>query len=169
MLGLMFMAGFEVDVTVLKRQWRASLGIGTSAFVVPASGMFLVCRLLLGFDVMPSGLIAIGLSTTSLALVYQFLRERGRLQGDVGQTILGAATTVDLLSTIALAASCCLICSRRTGWSSRSSRVWCSASSLLCSSCERVPRLTCISSIETRLHYAAVLLVAAVGLKFGGT
>ncbi|MEZ4237425.1 MAG: cation:proton antiporter [Myxococcota bacterium] len=104
MLGLMFMAGFEVDVAVLRRQWRASLGIGVASFAVPAVGTFALCSLWLGLAPMAAGLVSIALSTTSLALVYQFLRERGRLSGDIGQTILGAATAVDLLSMIALAA-----------------------------------------------------------------
>lgn len=48
-------------------------------------------------------LLGIGLSTTSLALVYHFLKERDLLQGDVGQTVLGAAMVVDVLSMVGLA------------------------------------------------------------------
>lgn len=103
MLGLMFMAGFEVDPSVLRRQWRQSVGIGITAFTVPALGVFVTARFGLGLGVEAAGLVAIGLSTTSLALVYQFLRERNHLSGDIGQTILGAATTIDLLGMIALA------------------------------------------------------------------
>lgn len=71
MLGLMFMAGFEVDVAVVRRTWRESLGIG--------------------------------LSTTSLALVFHFLKERDLLEGETGQTILGAAMVVDILSMMGMA------------------------------------------------------------------
>jgi Kef-type K+ transport system membrane component KefB len=48
--------------------------------------------------------MAIGLSTTSLALVYHALKERGDLENDFGQTVLGAATVVDVLSMLCLAA-----------------------------------------------------------------
>lgn len=103
MLGLMFMAGFEVDPAVLRRVWRPSLGIGIVSFFVPAGGVYAACRW--GFGMAPgaAGLLAIGLSTTSLALVYHFLRERELLAGDIGQTILGAAMVVDVLSMVGLA------------------------------------------------------------------
>ncbi|MGH2659358.1 MAG: cation:proton antiporter [Actinomycetota bacterium] len=103
MLGLMFMAGFEVDPVVLRRAWRPSLGIGISSFFLPAAGIYGVCRWGFGMAPVVAGLLAIGLSTTSLALVYHFLRERDLLGGETGQTILGAAMVVDLLSMIALA------------------------------------------------------------------
>lgn len=50
-----------------------------------------------------AGLLAIGLSTTSLALVYQFLRGRKLLGDDAGQVILAAAMVVDVLSMASLA------------------------------------------------------------------
>ena len=103
MLGLMFMAGFEVDVTRLRRTWRASVGIGVCSLTFPMTGVFLVCHFLLGLEFLPSGLVAIGLSTTSLALVYHALKDRGMLDGDVGQALLAAASVVDVLSMIALA------------------------------------------------------------------
>lgn len=103
MLGLMFMAGFEVDPTVLRRVWRASLGIGLVSFAAPLAGVYATCRWGFGLTPGAAGLIGIGLSTTSLALVYHFLRERELLGGGTGQTILGAAMVVDLLSMIGLA------------------------------------------------------------------
>lgn len=103
MLGLMFMAGFEVDPVMAGRSWRSSLGIGRASFAVPFGGVFAVCRW--GFDLPPmvAGLLGIGLSTTSLALVYGFLRERGLLDAESGQMVLSAAMVVDVLSMIALA------------------------------------------------------------------
>lgn len=103
LLGLMFMAGFEVDVNRLQNTWRASAGIGIVSLCMPMTGVFLVCYFLLGFGAQPAALMAIGLSTTSLALVYHALKERGDLENDFGQTVLGAATVVDALSMICLA------------------------------------------------------------------
>ncbi len=103
MLGLMFMAGFEVDPRVLRRRWLASLTIGCVSFGGPLAGVFAVARGLFGLDPRVAALVAVGLSTTSLALVYSFLRERELLAGDTGQMVLGAAMVVDLASMIALA------------------------------------------------------------------
>lgn len=104
LLGLMFMAGFEVDIQRLRKTWRASAGIGVASLSLPMTGVFLVCFYLFELAFAPSALMAIGLSTTSLALVYHALKERGDLATDFGQTVLGGATIVDVLSMILLAA-----------------------------------------------------------------
>mgnify|MGYP000067787038 CR=1 FL=1 len=104
LLGLMFMAGFEVDIHRLQNTWRASTGIGIVSLCMPMTGVFLVCRYLIGLEFEPAALMAIGLSTTSLALVYHALKERGVLEDDFGQIVLGAATVVDILSMILLTA-----------------------------------------------------------------
>lgn len=103
MLSLMFMAGFEVEAERLRKTWRASLGIGALSFLLPLAGVFSVAHWVIGLPMKASGLVAIGLSTTSLALVYQALRERDLLDGTTGQTILAAASVVDVLSMISLA------------------------------------------------------------------
>ena len=42
MLGLMFMVGFEIDVNRLCETWRASVGIGVMALLLPAAGVYLL-------------------------------------------------------------------------------------------------------------------------------
>jgi glutathione-regulated potassium-efflux system ancillary protein KefC len=103
LLGLMFMAGFEVEPAILVRRWRASLAIGIASFAVPLAGVYGFARAWLGLSAQVSGLLGIGLSTTSLALVYQFLREREGLASEDGQTIFAAAMVVDVLSMAGLA------------------------------------------------------------------
>jgi len=103
MLGLMFMAGFEVDVHRLRSTWKASLAIGCCSLAVPLVGVFALARFAFGLDLLPSGVVAIALSTTSLALVYHALKERGLLEHDLGQTVLAAASVVDVLSMVSLA------------------------------------------------------------------
>lgn len=103
LLGLMFLAGFEVDINRLRRTWRASAGIGVLSLTTPMVGVFAVCFFGIGLAWQSAGLMAIGLSTTSLALVYHALKERGDLAEDFGQIVLGAATVVDVLSMVALA------------------------------------------------------------------
>ena len=79
MLGLMFMAGFEVDAQKLRQTWRKSFAIGICSLALPAAGSFAVAHLVLGYGALAAGLIAVALSTTSLALVYHALKERGML------------------------------------------------------------------------------------------
>jgi len=103
LLGLMFLAGFEVDINRLRSTWRSSVGIGVASLAAPLTGVFVVCAFIFGLSWQVSGLMAIGLSTTSLALVYHALKERGDLSGNLGQVALGAATVVDVLSMVLLA------------------------------------------------------------------
>ena len=103
LLGLMFLAGFEVDIDRLRGTWRASVGIGVASLIVPMTGVFLICLLFFDLAWKTSALMSIGLSTTSLALVYHALKERGDLAADFGQTVLGAATVVDVASMVTLA------------------------------------------------------------------
>ena len=71
---------------------------GLLSFLVPFGGVFLVCWWAFGLSAVVAALLGIGLSTTSLALVYGFLRERELLGGEAGQMVLGAAMVVDLPS-----------------------------------------------------------------------
>lgn len=103
MLGLMFMAGFEVDPQRLRRSWRASAAIGVCSLSLPMAGVFAICFYGFGLAPKAAGLVAIGLSTTSLALVYHALKDRAMLEGDTGQALLAAASVVDVLSMVALA------------------------------------------------------------------
>jgi Kef-type K+ transport system membrane component KefB len=103
MLCIMFMAGFEVDVYRLRNTWRASVGIGVCSLLAPMTGVFLVCFYGFGLEAKVATLVGIGLSTTSLALVYHALKDRGMLENDTGQALLAAASVVDVLSMIGLA------------------------------------------------------------------
>jgi len=103
MLGLMFLVGFEIDVNRLHQTWRASVVVGVSALLLPLVGVFTVAYYFLDIDIMAAAVLAIGLSTTSLALVYHALREAGTLQTEHGQVLVAAASVVDVLSMVFLA------------------------------------------------------------------
>jgi len=102
-VALMFTAGFEVDMRRLRWMWRGCLTLGASAFVVPLAAVFTVAYLWMGLPLAGAGVVAIGLSTTSLALVYQALKEKGMLRTGEGQALLAGATVVDVLSMVSLA------------------------------------------------------------------
>lgn len=103
LLGLMFFAGFETDLAMLRRNWRASLTIGLTSFFMPAILVGGASAFLLGMGLHAAALTAIGLSTTSLALVYGDLKQKGLLKEERGQALLGAAMIVDVVSMVALA------------------------------------------------------------------
>lgn len=103
LLGLMFMVGFEIDVRRLRQTWRASLTIGASALLLPTLGVFLYCRYLLALDTPVAALVAIGVSTTSLAIVYNALKERGTLASGEGQIIIAIASVIDVFAMFLLA------------------------------------------------------------------
>lgn len=104
LLGLMFFAGFETDFPMLKSHWKDSLRIGLLSFFIPLLSLFVLCKFALGMEELVSVLVSIGLSTTSLALVYSVLKERHMIRNKSAQGLLSASMVVDLLSMIALMA-----------------------------------------------------------------
>ncbi len=102
LLGIMFFAGFEVDGRLLRQTWRKSLRIGVISFFVPFTAVVAVTYFIFGFGLQTSLLIGIGLSTTSLALVYAVLKERGMLESQSSQILLSSAMVIDVISMIAL-------------------------------------------------------------------
>ncbi len=103
LLGIMFFAGFETDMALLRRTAQRSVTIGLVSFLVPFLGIFALMQGFWSFGRRPAALVAIALSTTSLALVYSILSERGLLARKPGQVILSAAMVVDVISMLGLA------------------------------------------------------------------
>lgn len=102
LLGLMFFAGFEVDGKLLKQTWRKSFRVGFISYIVPFVLIFSLMRFVFSFTTQGALLVAVGLSTTSLALVYAVLKGRGMLEKESSQILLSAAMVIDVLSMISL-------------------------------------------------------------------
>ena len=101
---LTFLAGMEVDPRYMRRRWEASLGIGFVSFVGPflvASG---VAYLLLDWSGRASLIAGTALSTTSLAVVYAVLVERGLTDTSIGKLLMSATFVTDLCTAVALSA-----------------------------------------------------------------
>ena len=101
-LGIMFIAGFEIDKDVLKQYYKRSLSIGLSAYFIPLLTITSLSYFLFGLDAKPSLLIGLATSTTSLALVYPALKEKHLLKVKTGHVLLSSAMIVDLLSVVSL-------------------------------------------------------------------
>jgi glutathione-regulated potassium-efflux system ancillary protein KefC len=101
LISLMFLAGFEIDLRVLYRNKYKSIAVGLLSFFIPFLFVYLLC-LLFKMSFLSSVLMGIALSTTSLAIVFPILREKGLLENDSGQLLLASAMIVDIISMLML-------------------------------------------------------------------
>jgi Kef-type K+ transport system membrane component KefB len=101
---LTFLAGMEVDPGYMRDRARATVGIGISSFAGPFVVASLVSYLLLNWSGKASLIAGTALSTTSLAVVYAVLVERGLTATNVGKLLMSATFVTDLCTAVALSA-----------------------------------------------------------------
>jgi len=101
LISLMFLAGFEIDVRTLQRNGLKSIVVGVPSFFTPFFLVYLLCSLF-EMSSISSVLVGIGLSTTSLAIVFPILREKNLLEKESGQLLLASAMVVDIISMLML-------------------------------------------------------------------
>jgi Kef-type K+ transport system membrane component KefB len=99
---LTFLAGAELDPTVLRTQWKETTTIGLIAFFAPFLGCAAAAYWLLDWSADASWLAGIALSTTSVAVVYAVMLEFGLNKTAYGKTVLAACFINDLATVIAL-------------------------------------------------------------------
>src|SRR3990167_4610382 len=63
---LTFLAGAELDPTVLRREWKQATAIGLVSFAAPFLGCAAIARWGLGWSADASGLAGVAMSTTSV-------------------------------------------------------------------------------------------------------
>jgi Kef-type K+ transport system membrane component KefB len=101
---LTFLAGMEVDPSYLRRRLGPSLGIGISSFVGPFAVASLAAYFVLDWSVRASLITGTAPSTTSLAVVYAVLVERGLTHTGTGKLLMSATFVTDLCTALALSA-----------------------------------------------------------------
>jgi Kef-type K+ transport system membrane component KefB len=101
---LTFLAGMEVDPGVYRDDFAASAGIGAVSFIGPFVVAALVAYGLLDWTLKASLIAGTALSTTSLAIVYAVLVERGLNRTQVGKMLMSATFVTDLGTALALSA-----------------------------------------------------------------
>ncbi len=101
---LTFMAGAEIEPSILRRFFKESLSIGVASFAAPFIGAMLYARYLSGWDWSAAMICGIALSTTSVAVVYAVMIETGLNETDFGKLILAACFITDLGTVVALGA-----------------------------------------------------------------
>jgi len=99
---LTFLAGTEVDIKLMKQQYKQSITIGTLSFLVPFVLIFWCVYGGLHWTLAASKIAGIALSTTSLAVVYAILIETGMASKQLGKAIMAATFVTDFLTATAL-------------------------------------------------------------------
>jgi Kef-type K+ transport system membrane component KefB len=99
---LTFLAGAEIDPHSLRRNWKASLGLGAVSFGSPFVGAMLFARFAMGWTWPAAEIAGIALSTTSVAVVYAVMIESGLNRREIGKLILAACFVTDLGTVLAL-------------------------------------------------------------------
>ncbi len=99
---LTFLAGAELDPAVFKLKWKEAAAVGLVSFLFPFLGCAAAAYYLLGWEVMPSWLAGVAMSTTSVAVVYAVMLEFGFNTTEYGKTILAACFVTDLGTVVAL-------------------------------------------------------------------
>jgi Kef-type K+ transport system membrane component KefB len=101
---LTFLAGMEVDPAYMRRRLGASLGIGVVSFIGPFIVASAIAYLVLDWSTRASLIAGTALSTTSLAVVYAVLVERGLTGTSIGKLLMSATFVTDLCTALALSA-----------------------------------------------------------------
>ncbi len=109
---LTFIAGLEVSPKFLKRQWKASLTLGTLSFLGPLILVTVLVLLILGWGYEAAIIAGISLSTASIAIIYSQLVDRGISKGSLGRLVMSSAFTTDLFAVLALS----IVFIRPTAW-----------------------------------------------------
>jgi Kef-type K+ transport system membrane component KefB len=105
MLGsgvLTFLAGAEIDPASLKANIKASFAIGLLSFLLPFIGVWMFAQYALGWNLQQAQIAGIALSTTSVAVVYAVMIERGLGNTAMGKMILAACFITDFGTVLAL-------------------------------------------------------------------
>jgi Kef-type K+ transport system membrane component KefB len=101
---LTFLAGMEVDPAYMRRRLGASVGIGVVSFIGPFVVASTIAYLVLDWSTRASLIAGTALSTTSLAVVYAVLVERGLTDTSIGKLLMSATFVTDLSTALALSA-----------------------------------------------------------------
>ena len=99
---LTFLAGAELDPSVMRTKLKEVSIVGIVGFLAPFLGCTAVAYFCLGWSVRASLLCGVALSTTSMAVVYSVMLETGLNKTEFGKGILGACFINDVGTVIAL-------------------------------------------------------------------
>ena len=99
---LTFLAGAEVDVKLLRDNFRRAAAVGLGSFLAPLAAGYLFCRYGAGWSAQASLLTGIALSETSVAVVYSVVTETGLGGSRTGKLLLACTFLTNTLTAVAL-------------------------------------------------------------------
>jgi Kef-type K+ transport system membrane component KefB len=99
---LTFLAGAEVDIKLLKDNFKKAAAVSSMSFLAPLAAGFLFCRYVAGWSAPASVITGIALSETSLAVVYSVLVETGRSGSGTGKLLMACTFLTNTLTAVAL-------------------------------------------------------------------
>ena len=99
---LTFLAGAEIDVNVIRRNFGSTMSIGLMGFFAPYLGVLFFAHYVTGWLWPQAQIAGIALSTTSVAVVYAVMVETGFNNTEIGKIILAACFVNDLGTVLAL-------------------------------------------------------------------
>ncbi|MBN2405163.1 MAG: cation:proton antiporter [Coriobacteriia bacterium] len=101
---LTFLAGTEIEPSVIRKHWKQTLSIGFISFLLPFFLAMAFARYVVGWDMQAAQIAGIALSTTSVAVVYAVMVETGLNETSLGKVILAACFVTDFGTVLALGA-----------------------------------------------------------------
>ena len=96
---LMFLAGVEAEIPILKRYLKPALTVAIGGVILPFVCFFLV-GILWHINVPESLFWGLVFSATSVSITVEVLKEAGKLRSSLGATILGAAVIDDITAVL---------------------------------------------------------------------
>jgi len=91
---LTFLAGTEIDPSVVRRHFWSSMSIGITGFLAPYLGVMLFARFVLFWPWPQAQIAVISRSTTWVAVVYAVMVETGLNESELGKIILAACSSM---------------------------------------------------------------------------
>lgn len=98
---LMFIAGLECDLQLLKKYFKPSITIAFLGIILPVIGMYWIGQIM-ALSKIESLFVGIIFAATSVSISVAVLKELNKLKTQAGTTILGAAVADDILSILLL-------------------------------------------------------------------
>jgi len=100
---IMYVAGLEIDPSLLRRFLVPSLIGGLISFLAPAGAAYAAMHAL-GYTRQEALMASIGTATTSVAVVYAIIRRTGLSRRPLGQIVIAVAMVADVASILAFVA-----------------------------------------------------------------
>lgn len=120
---LMFLAGLESDLEILKKLWRPSILVATLGVIIPILIAYWIGGLF-QFSKMSSLFLGVTFAATSVSISVAVLQEMNCLETKEGMTILGAAVVDDILAVFLLSILTNIIKTTKASSSTQSTLIW---------------------------------------------